>query len=90
MLIRSQGDAGYIGENISQLEHSLQAADQARQAGKLALVDGAARKVPDSKEPTMRRFSPRSFMISDNSCLTIRRKTCCTTGSASGGNLMTR
>jgi predicted HD phosphohydrolase len=29
----SQGDAGYIGENISQLEHSLQAADQARQAG---------------------------------------------------------
>lgn len=29
----SQGDAGYIGENISQLEHSLQAADRARRAG---------------------------------------------------------
>ncbi len=33
-LLEKQGQAGYIGEAISQLEHSLQAADSARRSGK--------------------------------------------------------
>ncbi|CAD6577510.1 MAG: hypothetical protein TREMPRED_001971 [Tremellales sp. Tagirdzhanova-0007] len=33
ILLEQQGQAGYIGESISQLEHSLQAAESARQSG---------------------------------------------------------
>ncbi|RSH80152.1 hypothetical protein EHS25_007257 [Saitozyma podzolica] len=32
-LLKAQGDRGYIGENISQLEHSLQAAESAQREG---------------------------------------------------------
>lgn len=38
-LSRRQGDADYIGEKISQLEHCLQAASQAVEAGKCAPAD---------------------------------------------------
>ena len=58
--LRAQGDADYIGEAISQLEHSLQAADMAAKAGSddelvlAALLHDVGRFLPQSaKLPRM-------------------------------------
>jgi putative nucleotidyltransferase with HDIG domain len=52
--IQAQGDTDYIGESISQLEHSLQAADLAQKAGAdketvlAALLHDIGRFIPDA------------------------------------------
>lgn len=37
-VLEKYGQGDYIGESISQLEHSLQAAHQAKQAGKFSII----------------------------------------------------
>lgn len=51
--LEQYGQGDYIGESISQLEHCLQAANQAREAGECLATSSRKDADPARKEPEM-------------------------------------